>query len=302
MADPSAFFACTWGRLRLWLASISTDNSRTLVVHELSRGDDHPTSDRGLRPRRTRCQLLFDDFPGERSTPTDLFRQLKAQVDSGLEYMFSHPIDGRYMARVSEFNYDIDENSVIRNVAIEFVASEPIESVSPSAAGTGLALGESNVTQAADDLDIALADVDRDTTLTGRAKASVESWSSGDTVPTRQVLVEHAGISSDVQTLIEDGELEDDIALFDAWVAAVMFGDAVRSAAIAATSEVAATYTLRITTPMPLLPLMARIYGGAEAEDRARQATELNDIRTPAWIEPGVLVLPRKTVSTRTSF
>jgi hypothetical protein len=302
MADPTAFFQCTWGRLKLWLAEISTDNSRDVVVHRLSRSKrrgDNPTSDRGPREGRSRCKLLFDDFPGE-LTPTELFRRLKAQVDSEQEHMFQHPLDGRYMARVGEFSYVIDEDSNIRDVSIEFIASEPIDSISPAGAGTSSALSESNVSQAADDLDAELADVFLEATVADRARTAVESWSAAETVPTRQVLVESAGITDEVSILIEDGGLEDDIELFGSWRASVMLGDAVRSAAIAATSEVAATYTIRVVMPLPLLPLMARIYGGDEAEDRARQATELNDIRTPGWIEPGVYTLPRKTLSART--
>lgn len=291
-----AFFQATWGRHKLWCSAVSTDNSRTQVVHELTSGDVHPVQDRGMRARRTRCTLLFDDFPGESSTPLDRFRQLKASIDSGAEAIFTHPVDGSYLAKVGEFTYDIDANSNITGVSIEFIATEEIEAVSPAGAGASGISGEGSVTQAADDLQVALDDAGIESTIPVDAVAAQESWTSSDVVSARQVLVDTAALSDRLSTLIEDEGLEDDLELWELYRASIMMGDAIRSAAIAATSEVPSVFVLRVRSSVSLLPLAANIYGGSEAEDRARQIADLNDIRTPGWIPAGTdLLMPAKS-------
>lgn len=300
-----ALFQTQWGRHKLWIAGISTDNSRTQVVHELTAGDEHPVQDRGLRPRRVRCELLFDEFPEENTaTPTTRFRLFKEDVDAGIEAIFVHPIDGAYLAKVGEFTYDLrSEYEVPMNVSVEFIAIERIEPVSPAGAGTSSAAGEGAVTQASDDLDAALAAVDMESDIPALARTAHASWTSGEEVTAREVFVDNAAISERIAAFIEDEGLEDDLALWDVFTATVLLGDAVRSAAIAATSEVPSVFVVRVQQPIGLLALMARIYGGADAEDRARQAEQLNDIRTVAWLEPGTdLILPVNRVSRQRVF
>jgi hypothetical protein len=301
MSAATTFFPCTWGRIKLWASSLSSESSRRLVVHELSSGDEHPVSDHGMAVRRVRAELLFDDFDDDTREPIARVRELEAAVELGKEQLFTHPLGRSFMATVGEFTWDLDEDSNVRNARIEFVPTAAVEPVSPASAGTGAALGESSVTQAASELDAALVDVDLSAPVTARAVSAVESWSATEEVPTRQVYNETAGIASEIDTLVDEQGLEDDIELFEAWRAATMLGDAMRTAAIAATSS-PATYVVRLTEPVPLLPLMAQLYGGAEAEERARQASELNDIRTPGWLPPGAYTLPRRTVGVRTRF
>jgi hypothetical protein len=50
-----------------------------------------------------------------------------------------------------------------------------------------------------------------------------------------------------------------------------------------------------VLSPVALLPLAARVYGGADAIDRARQIEALNDIATPGWLVPGDYLMPTRT-------
>lgn len=298
-----AYFQATWGRLKLWCASVQTDNSRDVVVHQLTSGDVHPTQKRGLRPRRTRCTLLFDDFPTESASASDRFRQLKAAVDAGAEAIFTHPIDGSYLAEVGEFTYVIDEHSNVTDCSIEFIATEEIEAVSPAGAGTSGISGEGSVTQAADDLQAALDEAGIESTVPADAVTAQASWTESEDVSPRQVIVDTAALSDRLSALIEDEALEDDLALWDVYRAAIMLGDAIRTAAIAATAEVPTVFSMRVMTPVALLALAGRVYGGDEAEDRARQIASLNDIRTVAWIDAGTeLIMPAKSTSQRATF
>jgi hypothetical protein len=125
------------------------------------------------------------------------------------------------------------------------------------------------------------------------ARVSVSAWNTGD-VPTRRVLIDSARISNNIATMIEVGGFELDLALWDAFRAAIMLGDSVRKAAIAATSSTPSVFTMRIQQPTALLPLCARVYGGASAQERARQIVLLNDISTPGWLPPGDYLVPTR--------
>ena len=123
------------------------------------------------------------------------------------------------------------------------------------------------------------------------ARVAVAVWSDGD-ISTRQILIDAARISNNIAVMIEVGGFESDLALWPAFRSVIMLGESIRAAAIAATSETPAVFVMRIIQPTALLPLAARIYGGASAAERARQITELNDISTPGWIPPGDYLMP----------
>lgn len=125
------------------------------------------------------------------------------------------------------------------------------------------------------------------------ARVAVSGWTVRDSPP-RQIMIDAARISNNIAIVIEAGGLELDIALWPAFRAAIMLGEAVRSAAIAATSETPSVFVMRIVQPTALLPLAARIYGGAAAQDRARQISELNDISTPGWLPAGDYLMPTR--------
>lgn len=300
-------YTITWGRVRLWCSRVSTDNSRTVVVHELATGDDHPTSDRGRAARVVTCEILFDDMPGEQLGPLDRFLAFKSQVDSGAEELFTHPVDGPYFAKVRECRYDVDEDSNITGATVEFVASSPVTAVlkpglaaSPSA---GVDLVRARADELLDDL-AALETPALETDLPTRAAETVAAWTEDpDAIPTRDVIVQLSQLSSELADLV--AVLEGDLALWDAYKGAILLGEAIRSAAIAATSSAAArVFFVRIVVPTSVLALVASTYGGAEAELRERQVRDLNDLRTPGGlIAAGTeLVMPMPSVPLERTF
>lgn len=409
---------CRWGKLRLFLSKINTDGGRTLVVHNPSAGDRHTVQNRGLKERRIRCELQFDDFPGQPS-PAEAALALKAAKDSGVAAIFQHPLEGRFLASIGEFHTDIDDNSVI-SAECEFVQEGDDEAaVSPVGSGTSGAAGIVSVSAAAEAMDTQLsslglltmsapvaaslaskipngagpleklqtlrgsitlsvaqakafatgitdqvastanglssdasniigapvetrfavfkassaldslllspagesfdlttvvnapsgfgANQDPSSTLalastkeanlglfsatTLDARVSVAKWSQTD-VTTHDVLIDAARISSNLSLLIELAGLQTDLSLWPAFRTAIMLGDSVRSAALSATSETPTVFTMRVRDRCALLPLAARMYGGAQALDRVRQIESLNAIPTPGWLEPGDYAMP----------
>jgi hypothetical protein len=414
MANANELLECSWGSIRLFASQVHTDSGRTQVVHELSSGDSHPVQDRGLRVRRVRVRLQFDDFPGA-PAPLEAARALEAAKNTGQTAIFQHPVLGRYLASIGEFNSEVDESSVI-SAECEFIQEAADLGVLPTGPTTGGFSGEASVAAAAAALDGELAKVgqlkmsgEAASTLMARvpggvslsrvrgtvdltaaeasamvaglansvkanadslateaasigsipittefsfngalaalrpiaegtsqlvtpltvravdvfagssgdpstslasvasseaeaglftattidARIAVANWSEGE-ISTRQIMIDAARISTNIATMIEVGGLELDLALWPAFRAAIMLGDAVRAAAVAATSEVPSVFVMRIQERTALLPLAARVYGGAEAIDRARQIAALNDISTPGWLSPGDYLVPTR--------
>lgn len=409
---------CSWGQIRLFAEQIHNDGGRTQVVHELSSGGPGPVQNRGLRNRRTRLNVQFDQFPGAPS-PRDAALALEAAKNTGQTAVFQHPYLGRWVASVGEFISNIDTYSVISG-EVEFIQESDDIAVVPAGQSTSLSTGEAAVSAAASDLDAALFErgglrmssagvaavlartpgsaslldtvnatasaidmtvagaqafavrlADRVTqnanqlagqasnvtgapvatlfTLEGAAsslnklllspagenvdvtgvvpapsgfgasdpaaalaaaasadaqaglfaattldaRVSVAAWATGN-VPTRRIMIDAARISNNIAIMIEAGGFERDIELFPNFRAAIMLGDSVRKAAIAATAETPAVFTMRIRERTALLPLAARVYGGAAAQERARQIAQLNDISTVGWLPAGDYIVPTR--------
>jgi hypothetical protein len=133
--------------------------------------------------------------------------------------------------------------------------------------------------------------------LDADARVSVASWNHDENVPNRKVMIDASRLSESIVTMIEQGGFEDDLQLFPAYQAAIMLGDAIRTAAISATSDTPTAFAVRIRARTSLVSLCAHIYGGAAAQQRSRQVMQLNDVRTPGWLDPGDYLMPARPVS-----
>ena len=299
MAD-AVWYKSSFGELRLWLSRISTDRSRDLVVHSPSAGPDHVVQDRGPSVVRTRCTVLFARMAGEDLDPLEQCRRLQAIVDDRPR-IFSHPSSGSYLARIGPFTEDIDEFGVI-TAEIEVVQVAPVEAVSPAGAGSIPATGAGAATAAADALTAELDDVGVTSSLPDDVTAAVDGWTSADTdtVNTRQVLAELGSLTSQLGELADT--LEADLGLWAAFKATILLAEAARAAADAATSDTAQTFVVLISAPIALRALLAAIYPADEVDDRYAQAMALNDILSPAWLEPGTeLLLPQLAAAARSA-
>lgn len=137
--------------------------------------------------------------------------------------------------------------------------------------------------------------------VTADARATVDAWRANPDLSLRQIQIDAARLSQSIADLIAQGELELHLELWPCFVACILLGEAVRAAAIAASSDTPRVFQVRVRTRTSLLPLAAKLYGGAAARDRAAQILTLNDIKTPAWLEPGEYLMPARDPSARPS-
>ena len=295
MPEP-LFYKSSFGDLRLWLSKISTDRSRTQVVHELSSGDEHVVQDRGRGPVRARCTVMFARMKDDDMEPLDRLHALQAIVDDKPR-VFSHPSSGSYLARIGPFTEEIDEFGVI-SAEIEVIQVAPIEAVAPAGAGSIPATGAGAVDAAVAAFRAELADIELESTTPDEVAAAVDRWTSGDAVNTRDVLTQVGSLTSTLGTQAD--AFDADLELWSAYKATVLLAEAVRAAADSATADTAQTFTMLIAAPVALRAVLASVYSAEETDARYDQALALNDIASPAWLEPGTqLVLPQIVAQAR---
>lgn len=133
--------------------------------------------------------------------------------------------------------------------------------------------------------------------LDADVRASVGAWTEDDDVSIRRVIIDATRLSDSISQMMETGRLDQEVDLYPSWRSAIKLGESVRSAAIAATSETPRVFVMRVMSGGSLLALCARVYGGADAQSRARAVSSLNDVRTPGWLEPGDYLMPARPVS-----
>lgn len=285
------FYKSSWGDLRLWISRLSTDKSRSQVVHEASEGDGYVVQDRGRAPLRARATILFDWMVGEDLAPLERLRKFNASVDGDARFL-SHPVEGSYLARIGDWKYDIDESGVITGEA-EFIAVAETVAVAEVGAGGIPASGEGAVADAAAALEVELADIGESSTLPSECATAADSWAASDEPNAREIIAQTGSLTAQLGD--RASTYEDDIELWPAYAATVLLSESVRSAADAATADTAQTFVMKIGTSVALRALLASVYGAAEVEAQYTRAMQLNDISNPAWLELGaeiVLALP----------
>jgi hypothetical protein len=286
MSNPEELYAASWGGIRLWCTRVSTTNGRKLVIHDPTRGDQHPVDDQGLETRTTSCTIIFDDMEGETDSPKTRFDRLCALIEQGDAQIFTHPLRGSYLARVGRFDHDVDEYSVI-SAEIEFVPEADVPAITVTTAETSAIAGGDAVAAAADRADVALAELGAESPVTDQARAAAAAWQDDGTT-VRQVQVDVAQLVEAIRAEVARLDLAGTLRRWRAHRAMTLLAESVVGAGRAATAaDTARLMTVRITRPTALPALLAGIYGARDVPERARQARSLNDIRTPGWIEAG---------------
>jgi hypothetical protein len=294
----SNYYRSSYGAVRLWISKLTTDKSRTQVVHEMASGDDFVVQDRGQGCLRATGTVLFDYMRGDTLSPKDRLDEFKAIVQEAGPHVFTHPNEGSFDASIGRCTYDIDDSGNLI-AEVEFIASGPVKDTIPAGASSIPASGAGLVDAAADALTAEFLEIGVDDEGVGRAtKDAADGWVSATTVSPRDVLVQTGAFST--QLSAQSAQLEDDIEQWQAFKSTLLLADSVRVAAESATSDTASTFIVRLGAAVPLRSFLASEYGADEADLRYEQVMALNDIATPALIEAGSeLQLPSQSPRSR---
>lgn len=278
------FYQSSYGGIRLWCAEITTVNNNTLVVHQLTSGNTHPIQRRGQDLKEASCVLLFDDMRGESDSPLVRFRKFRDLVNEGDPQIFTHPIEGSYLAVIGAFTHTVNgDGTITANCTV--MPHEEARAVSPGGTGSSLSAGEGVVEAAADNAEKALEDFGLETVVIDKSRAMVEEFEA-ETPNTRAITAAVSELSSEIGEAIDSLGLDQNISLWPAYRSMMFLADSILTAGRAAT-EVTRVVTILINRPTALRRLMAKLFGAFEADERYAQVMNLNDIATPAWIPMG---------------
>lgn len=280
-----SLFRSSWGTVELWLGSIETEDGRKIVVQEYTQGDQANVQNRGSVPKTCRVQLLFDDMTGAKEEGKERLLSLIALKELGKPQIFVHPLYGRYLAEIGDFTHTISGDNTI-TASASFTPTETIGAVVVDPIGVSIEVDERALDAAIDELKTQQADVGIDDSIVPDM-ATTASGVFADAASARDVLV---GISNTTEAITDEIDakiLEAEIETWPVMKAYVMLADAVRNAGDAAMGDVGNLITLRVDSPISLRRLVAELYGGDEADDRAVEAQQLNDISTPGRIPSG---------------
>jgi hypothetical protein len=283
---PPFMFPASYGGVPLLMTSFAGQGGRDVAVQSPSRGDKHSLQDRGLRLRSLRCELRFVDEPG-REAPHVRFRQFEQLVNESLAHVFSSPVHGSYLARVSEFEFSGSADAREIVASCTFLAESEPRTVFPAGAGSAPTAGLEEVSATAAATDEALAAEGLTSSVTGDCVSTVIGWTQAESPSARAVYLEAASLAQRIDEEMTAFELASDLDRWELYRSYIMLRYQVSRAAMAVTSEAERVFDLLVREPMPARLLCAQVYGAAAAEERARQVVELNRLRTPGRIPPG---------------
>lgn len=287
------YFTASYGPLSLLIATIDTERGRDVVIQSPAAGDVHTTSDRGKRARVARCEILFLQQPGlaDYLERRDEFLRL---AESGEAQIFTHPLDGAYLARAAEIGDSADAGRAAVSITCTFIPEADAKRVFPIAAGGSVTAGVEGVTVAAAAADDALTAAGASSSAPAAAVEAVTAWSEAEDLDSNAVFLGAAALAERIDDEIERLALADDLAKWSAYQQLVLLRYQVVLAAELFTSEVETLFDVFVQAPRPLIAICAEVYGGARAQERAAQIAKLNRVRTPARVPAGTtLKFPR---------
>ena len=291
--SESKFYRATLDSVQLWISELTTDRSRSVVIHPPAAGDGGVVQDRGqVTGVPADARLLFDYMRGDSLTPLDRLNEFKALLD-GEDHTFTHPVEGSYKCKLGRFRYTINESGTI-TADLELIATQPVRdalragTASIPAAGTGL------VDAAADAFTAEFEDAGLDDEGLGAlASASADDWVAADTTNPRQVLVQTGQLSTSLSD--KASGLANDHETWEAFKRTVLLGESVYVAAKTVLSDSSSTIDVLYGNDTTLRALLAAEFGADEVDLRYQQVIDLNDLATPGFIEAGTqLQLPAK--------
>lgn len=292
--DASIWFDASFGNVDLLVLDIDTEAGRDIAVKSPSRGDKHALQDRGAKLLATNATVLFCIQPGKDSY-LDRFDAFRAAAAAGPD-IFVHPLLDAYRARIEGFTFSASAEERSVTVKCRILAEDEPQQVFTPGAGVSSDAGLDSVTVASSlaDTAIATAGLTLPTPVTANALAAVTSWSATDLddLDTNAVTSATATITGQIATAISALNLEQDLVHWPVYQALINLSYQLSRAATSFASQATNVFDLTITVPQALRAICARVYGPALAEDRQRQVTKMNRIRTPGRVPAGTYKFP----------
>lgn len=285
-----SWLPASFGGVEMLIQSMSGDTGVDWAVLSPHRGDTHALQNQGRKLRRVECQVLFCDQPGLADPYLDRYRAFEEMGNAGTPQIFTHPIHGSYLAVIDAPSYDVSGDEQAVRCRCSFVAMEEPVSVQAVGAGVAAVAGPEDVGVRATAADAELAAIGEASDTPAECLARAEAWANGDVGDARQVLLEVATLTAQIDAAIVTMDLLSDYSRWQAWKSLIQLRYSITQAAQAATAEASNVVDYRVRVATPLRSLCARLYGARLAEDRAGEIVSINGIRIPGLIPAGTVL------------
>lgn len=293
---PAVFFKAQFGDLPLLISEISTERGRDVVIQSPSQGDKHTLSDRGRRAGPARCEILFVDQPGL-APYTDRYEAFVKLAEKPQAQVFTHPLDGSYLARAAELTPSASAGEGAVKIACTFIPDSEPQQVFDVVDGGPTIAGVESVGVAAAAANDSLTAIGETSTVPAACVAAITEWSeAGEDLDSQQVFLEVQSLVQQLDEAVDELELARDLSRWDAYRQMALLRYQLVLAADLVTAAAEVLFDVYVEVARPMRAICAELYGAFEADDRADEATHRNGIRTPGRVPAGTtLKMARST-------
>jgi hypothetical protein len=283
---PVVYFDSSFGDVPMLITSLRTERGRDIAVHSPANGDVHTLANQGKRLKRATADILFCDQPNQ--APYDeRYQAFVKLIEDGEPRIFSHPIDGSYVARGEMVDTEVDAGERSIRVTAVFLHEQNEKPVIDPAAGINPLAGVESVSVAADRTINVLDEFELESSVPGDIKAAVESWGEASNLDSQEVFLGVASMTQQIDAEISRLALLEDLALWVPYREMVLLRYELVRAAEAFTSDASTLIEIFVEQPSPVMSLAAELYGAALAQQRRDDIVKINRIRTPARVPAG---------------
>lgn len=265
------------------ITSLQQEAGQDWATSSPTRGSNHTLQPRGLKIRRTPCEIAFvgPDFE-ERWRKFDEL----ANVEDPQPQIFVHPLRGSYLAIVEGWTYAISEVGNLITGSCTFVESSPPAPPSPVAAASSATSGTAGVRIVKDKADAAALAAGTTFVEGTEALAVSEEWASSDGIDARSVQAQLDATTSKINARLDQLKPSNN-AEWQLFKSMLRVNYQLRMSALAVIAEGEAASEFVVEAGAPLIAIARRLYGGAQAQERAEDLRRLNNLRAPGYVPAG---------------
>lgn len=291
-----AYFAASFGGVDMRITSIRTDGGRDVVVQSPSRGSKHYLQDRGQRFGKSECEVMFCDEP--RKAPfLARYVQFRDLVNAGEASVFTHPLDGSYIARAADMTVTLDDSGCVK-VSVSFLPEDEPDPQAPPGAGAAPTAGVEAASTAGADVKVqtsaskALSPAGKAAipSIVDQAIATVAKWAANADILSSEILGDLGQMSVMIANAIEDYQLATDVKNWSVYRSTMMFFYQTNRAAEAFSLAAPTSISVVVAKTAPLLPILAEVYGASLALDRLASVAQQNRIANPGRVFAGTII------------
>lgn len=293
-------FEASYGGFPIYVLSTDDTGGRDLVRHKYPHRDGADIEDMGGEARVTRCRLIF--FGDGHLEAFRVFHDLAQSIEA---LDFVHPLTGTYSAKVGPLTFSAQaeprdcimvecsfEEDTLTPAAFPVGVGSPTLSGVDDVSASAAALRDVIVVAPEDGTFIETDEVDfPDPTLPEDALATATAWEADADKTLRDVTYELNALTARIQIVTNQLEVATDLERYDTMVALINLTASLRRAAQVFAASAPQLFRVTVAAPTPLMILAVQLYGAKEAPDRVTQLMSLNDIRNPARVERGTVLL-----------